>query len=351
MAHLDLFLGGPDQPAGRLRDLLSERVGAVPPGGSIDWVTYYFRDRRLAEDLLKAHSRGVRVHLTLEGHPRTPHANDAVIGMLSSRHALGDGCRRVVHGSVVPSALGSGWRPHLHEKLYCFSHPQPSALVGSFNPSGDDPERDPGVIREIGDQDRGHNALVELCDPEIVGGLVEHSRQLHTRQHGYFERFSTGANGGLQTADVSVSFWPQARRNPVLRLLRGLGRGSKVRMCASHIKGPAPVGALVGLARRGVVVEILAEATRRRVPRRAETGLAQAGIRIARLVDPAGMPMHNKFMLIESPRERTVVFGSFSWTQRSLWLNHEICVISRSSKLFDSFAARWSEIAAGVFPS
>ena len=71
MAHLDLFLGGPDQPAGRLRDLLSERVGAVPPGGSIDWVTYYLRDRRLARELVRARNRGVAVNMTLERQPRT----------------------------------------------------------------------------------------------------------------------------------------------------------------------------------------------------------------------------------------------------------------------------------------
>ena len=37
--------GGPDLPARRLRNLLEEQVRAVPGGGSIDWVTYYFRDR------------------------------------------------------------------------------------------------------------------------------------------------------------------------------------------------------------------------------------------------------------------------------------------------------------------
>ena len=41
--------GGPDLPPRRLRNLLQEQVDAAPPGSSIDWATYYFRDRALAE--------------------------------------------------------------------------------------------------------------------------------------------------------------------------------------------------------------------------------------------------------------------------------------------------------------
>ena len=40
----DAHFGGPDQPVGRLRDLLAEHIEGVPAGGSIDWITYYFRD-------------------------------------------------------------------------------------------------------------------------------------------------------------------------------------------------------------------------------------------------------------------------------------------------------------------
>ena len=63
---------------------------------------------------------------------------------------------------------GTHWKPHLHEKLYCFSHPRPVALIGSFNPSGDDPEEQPEIIDEIGDQDLGHNVLVAIYDPALV---------------------------------------------------------------------------------------------------------------------------------------------------------------------------------------
>ena len=160
-------LAVPDRPVGFLRDLLAQRVARVPTGGSIDWVTYYFRDRRLAAALVEARERGVDVRVTLDGHPRTPHANDAVIEMLEA--GLGDGLR-VVRGRLDGTPLGKVARPRLHEKLYCFSDPSPVAFVGSFNPSSDSPEAEPEVVEVIGDHDRAHNVLVELRDPSSRPG-------------------------------------------------------------------------------------------------------------------------------------------------------------------------------------
>ncbi len=341
----EVYFGGPDCAPARLRDLLAERVAAVPAGGAIHWVTYYFRDRRLAEELLRARHRGAAVNVTLEGCPRTAHANDAVVRLLAGPDGLGHGFRSVIHGQM-PTPPGIVWKPHLHEKLYCFSHPRPVALVGSFNPSGDEPEEDPAVVREIGDQDRGHNALIELRDPRVVDGLVSHARRMHATHHSVLERFSRDANRPLQGENLELHFWPRVRPNPVIRLLRRFGRGTRVRIAASHIKGPASVTALLTLARRGAALEILAEATTRRVSPKVERLLTEAQIPIRRITHPAGLPMHNKFLLIEQARRRWVVFGSWNWTTRSRWLNHEIGAIAQDPKLFDAFAARWEALAA-----
>ena len=63
--------GGPDLPPRRLRDLLQSHVDASRPGSRIDWATYYFRDRALAEALIRASDRGVRVNLVMEPDPAT----------------------------------------------------------------------------------------------------------------------------------------------------------------------------------------------------------------------------------------------------------------------------------------
>jgi phosphatidylserine/phosphatidylglycerophosphate/cardiolipin synthase-like enzyme len=341
MSSDSVHFGGPDRPPGYLRDLLAERIAAVPAGGAIDWVTYYFRDRRLAADLLRARERGVQVRVSLDGAPRTPRANDAVRRAL--RGGLGDGLRVVVR-PVDNTPWGRLVRPRLHEKLYCFSHPEPVALIGSFNPSGDRTEAEPEILRQIGDQDRGHNVLVELRDPVLVRGLVEHARRLHAGRHGPFERFRQAANRELVSDDLAIHFFPRVRRDPVIALLRRCGAGQRVRVAASHLSGPTSVRALRALAARGARVEILAEATERRVPARAEKQLRTAGVSLLRAVHSEGLPMHAKFALIDGRGERHLLFGSSNWTEPSRRFNREIGAITSNADLFDAFDARWWDL-------
>jgi hypothetical protein len=334
-----VHFGGPDLQSMRLRDVLEKHVADVPAGGEIDWVTYYFRDRRLAQALLDARRRGVRVSLTLEQFPRTPHANHAVVNMLSGSAGLGESLRLVRHAPLIV-------RPYVHEKLYCFSHPGPTALIGSFNPSGDEPELEPDIIREIRDQNCGHNALVAIHDPTIVSGLVAHARNLHSSGHGVFERFTAEAAARVRSDDMDIFFLPCSRTNPFFTLLRQVTAGAVVRIAASHIKGPTAVRTLLDLARRGVGLTILTEETRRRVPDTVEKRLKGAGISIRRFEHPSGLPMHNKFTLIEQDGKRRVVFGSFNWTERSFRFNHEIGAICSNADVVEAFTRRWDEIEA-----
>jgi phosphatidylserine/phosphatidylglycerophosphate/cardiolipin synthase-like enzyme len=343
MIESPVYFGGPDCVQGLLRDLLASRIALVPAGGAIDWITYYFRDQRLAADLIEAHRRGVEVRVTLEGHPRTIHANVAVIGQLEA--ALGNGLRVVRH-PLDGTWLGKIARPRLHEKLYCFSHPAPTAFVGSFNPSSNWEEVDSDIIGEIGDHSRAHNVLVELRDPDLVRDLTDHARRLHAARHGPLERLSPRANRSIHRGGHSIHFWPRVRRHPILKFLAKLEPGSRVRIAASHISGRSPLRGLIALAARGVQVEILTEATKRRVPARTERQLSDAGIPLRRLIYEPWIPMHNKFVLVEGPDVRATIFGSFNWSEPSYWLNREIGVVTGDPLLFKVFAERWDQLSA-----
>jgi phosphatidylserine/phosphatidylglycerophosphate/cardiolipin synthase-like enzyme len=343
MSDNPVHFGGPDRPVAFLRDLLAERIARVPEDGSIDWVTYYFRDRRLAAALVDARKRGVDVRVTLDGHPRTPHANDAVIEMLEA--GLGNGLR-VVRGRLDGTPLGKIARPRLHEKLYCFSHPSPVAFVGSFNPSSDSPEAESEVIEVIGDHDRAHNLLVELCAPDLVRGLVDHARSLHTAPHSCFDRFPASANRCLRHGGYSVYFWPRARRHPIMKMLLDLERGSRVRIAASHISGFSSLSGFCSLAAHGVNIEILTDSTHRRVPVEAEQRLTHAGISLRRLRTEERIPMHNKFALVETASLKAAIFGSFNWSEPSYRFNREIGVSTEDPLLFKEFADRWDQLAA-----
>ncbi|MDZ4080467.1 phospholipase D-like domain-containing protein [Hydrocarboniphaga effusa] len=327
-----VHFGGPDRP-GALRDLLSARVAATPVSGSIDWVTYYFRDRPLAGDLASARARGVQVAVTMEARPRATQANRAVIDRLSPPEALGAGLR--------PLQM---FKQRLHEKIYCFSHPVPTAFVGSFNPSADSPEEFPDIVSEIGDHRVAHNLLVEIRDPRLVHCLLEHARSLH--RNGPWLPLGLGPRAvrDCDIGDTQLHFWPRFGAHPVERLLKRYGAGSRVRIAASHISNRASVACLRRLARRGANIEIAAEHTERRVPRAVELQLAREGIAFTRLGADANVPMHLKFVLLENSEGRHAVFGSFNWTAQAYWLNHELAVITRDDDVFEALDRHWTTL-------
>ncbi|WP_240141514.1 phospholipase D-like domain-containing protein [Nitrosomonas sp. HPC101] len=339
----EIHFGGPDYPRERLRNLLEDRIAAVPAGGSINWVTYYFRDIRLANALIQAHQRGVQVTLSLEGRPRIPYANDAVIALLKGPRGIGSALR-IITIPGLPSPSSKSWKPQMHEKLYCFSHPEPVAFIGSFNPSGNGLEDDPEIIREIGDQDRGYNVLIGLKDPVLVEKLTEHARQLHQHPVGLFHRFTMNASSDIRGTDTDIYFWPRTDAHPVVRFLPNTGNSTRIRIAASHIRAESVVGIMEKLVKQGADLEILAESTFRRVTKNVEQRLLNAGIRFKRIQHSESLPMHLKFALIEKDGCAWSIFGSFNWTKPSFWLNHEIAAISSNPVIFESLADCWSKL-------
>lgn len=336
----EVFWGGPDRPPRCLRDLLEESITAVPPGGEILWVTYYFRDEGLAKALLKARKRGVVVRVAIEGNPRTGDVNSGVYKLLGHSDGLGRDIRAIRHRLVDNRFFRTS---RLHEKLYYFSHPEPRVLVGTFNPSGNQPE-DPDVISKIGDQDRGHNLLVNLKDPILVEGIYNHARDLFDAPHGPWERYLPKNNLAVVSGETRVLFFPRAHRGDLNALFTGLPNDSRLRMAVSHLNDRGFCKHLISLARRGVRIEIIAHDTLRRVPSWVEKQLLRHGIVFHRYSHPESLPMHNKFMLFESPGRRIATFGSMNLSIRSLHTNHELLVISENSFLYQEMEKRWHAI-------
>ena len=319
-----VHFGGPDKPPRVLRDLLRARIDAVPPGGTIAWATYYFRDRDLAAALIAASERGVAITLQIEGSPRRAGANDAVLAMLRA-HGRRGGLH--VHAATLRALHG-----HLHSKIYYFSGPAPSVLVGSFNPSGDVPE-DADVIAEIGDQDRGHNLLVEFRDAGLASALRDHVAAMHLP----FVRLRN--TRPLTASDAEAWFYP---RLDVSVVERSLAKASAIDGCISHLKKGALVDSLARAVRGGARVRLLVHDTSRRVPEATVEALRDSGVEIRRFVHPEGLPLHAKFLLADGK----AWFGSFNYNPRSRWLNREILLASRHPAIVGALAQRFDEIAA-----
>lgn len=326
--------GGPDLPARRLRDLLQAQVDAAPPGSRIDWATYYFRDRALAEALIRASDRGVRVKLVVEADPRRPGANDAVIGLLA-RHGLNEGLHL-----YRPAPFDGG---HLHAKIYAFSNPD-VAWVGSFNPSGDAPE-DPDVVGEIGDQDRGHNLLIGIERPKLTEALRRHVGKL-AQWRPIPLRLRPNFNVPVEDDDTRLYFYPRLLTYPAERAIAGLRSGDRLRGAISHLKKGALTAKLQAAVARGVEVDLLVHDTERRVPSELVRELADSNVRITRVRHPEELPMHAKFLLLDHVGEQTAWLGSYNFNKKSRRKNAELLIRTSDAVVIDALSLRFEQIAS-----
>lgn len=326
--------GGPDLPPRRLRDLLQTHVDGSPPGSRIDWATYYFRDRALAQSLIRASDRGVQVQLAIEPRPRLAGANDAVLAMLRD-HGL--------NGGFHPYQPAPDDEGHLHAKIYAFSHPD-IAWIGSFNPSGDEPD-DPAVIAEIGDQDRGHNLLLGITDRKLTSALRRHVGRLSS--HGRIPlRLRPAFNVRVRSQGTSLYFYPRLSTYPVERSVARLRQGDRLRGAISHLKKGELATQLIEAVGRGARVQLLVHDTDRRVPTNLVERLAGSGIDIVRVAGPSELPMHAKFLLIERGKNREAWLGSYNFNKRSRLHNAEILLRTKDSSVFTSLEQRFEVIAA-----
>jgi len=325
-----LYFGGPGKPRGNLRGVLAEKIDAQKIGDEIIWATYYFCDLDLAKRLMLAWERGVKIRLVLQETPRFPTANQPVIDLLKS-HPIWD------HVTLYrpPSKLSG----NLHSKVYVFKDSQPSAFIGSFNPSGDG-AGNRELISRIGEQDGGYNLLLELREPKLVQFLASLVLDIGKRNGAFWRRVQgqriEGRLGTLTTfphlapfQSIKQELWPQGTE----------AKGAKIRMAASHVKGRLLYRLLKPAFLHQGDVSLLTHHTQRRAPDRTLDLFRRAGAKVKRYVSSENLPMHAKFILVETskggPRLR---LGSLNYNPKSLWLNDELIFDSRDPDLYAALA-------------
>jgi phosphatidylserine/phosphatidylglycerophosphate/cardiolipin synthase-like enzyme len=327
-----VFFGGPDRPYQFLRDALEELVEAAPPGSQIDWATYYFRDNRLASALMRASDRGVEVRVVVEPSPRLRNANERTLSLLQE-HGLAGGLR------FRPRFARLG---QLHSKAYVFSHPH-VALVGSFNPSSNGTPDDI-ALGEIGDQDRGYNLLLCLCEPELVLALRRHVAWLAGGAASPLDRFRPRLNRQTGHGATKLFFYPRLRTRLVERDIAALRRGDRVTAAVSHMKPGGFIAALGQARANGVEVDLFAHSTERRVPTELVKALTSRGLTITRVGDGERVPMHNKFVVLSRGSRQHAWLGSYNYNAKSRWLNDELLVRTDDPETVEALQLRFDEM-------
>lgn len=341
---MKIYFGGPDKPPYYLRDLLAEKIDSINPGGEIFWITYYFRDVYLAKKLIEAADRGVRVSIVLEAKPRVDYANEDIYNFLKNSNKID--IHYITHRKSHKKFTRK--MPKIHEKIYYFKNNNYiSAYIGTFNPSGREND-DPHIIELIGDQDRGHNYLVELdMANDINEVLYRHCQYMKAVRHGWYElikRFPAK----IITRKMDIYFFPWAGKKTLLNFLNRAEKNDNIYIAISHFTAKTIADALYKLAKKGVNIQIISHDTERRFPEKIESLLNQYSIDYKRYIHPKKYPMHNKFIILEKQQEKSVCLGSLNLTKRSLYENHEILAIVRDEAVVNIFKQRWYEMNSEI---
>jgi phosphatidylserine/phosphatidylglycerophosphate/cardiolipin synthase-like enzyme len=334
-----VYFGGPDKPAFYLRDLLAEKIDKVDGNGEIFWITYYFRDFFLAEKLIRAAERGAKVTVLLEAQPRVKNANLEILNLLKTNEKVA--VKAIRHKSL--HKLFSGFNPKIHEKLYYFKcNNKTSAFIGSYNPSGREND-DLNILELIGDQDRGHNFLLELNDNVFLEDLYKHCIYMKNIRHGFLENLRKWHRKIESDGDI-LYYFPWSSKRVLFNFFEKAVRGDIMYISISHFTLKSLVFRLYRLSKKGVVIKMISHNTKRRFPKKIENLLSKLNITFMRYTHPKQYPMHNKFVILERKKETLVASGSLNFTFKSLNGNHEILFITRNSAITQQFKDRWNTI-------
>lgn len=314
---------------------------------------YTFTSRRLADELIAAHRRGVRVRLLLEGDP---------VGSVSRRQArVLD--RLVAAGIEVRLLTGPRTRYAYHHAKYAVVDDRALVLTENFKPAGTG-----------GHSSRGWGVVVE--ESSVVTGLAEtyradaswvaakpwsvarRGRTFETagRANGtYPSQFAPRTIEGVET-DLLVT--PDNAERRLVALLDGANESIRVvQMSIDDRRGPL-VRATLRAARRGVEVKVLLsgawytrEHNQEVVTWLNEKASEQDLPLEARLADSQGHyeKIHAKGVVVDG---RHVVLGSLNWNAEALQENREVVVVLSSQEVASYyggvFASDWGDRTTGL---
>lgn len=339
----NVIFGGPDKPKNILRDRLLAEINAVPAKGNIFWVCYYFHDPDLFTALIAAAQRDVKIEIIIDGKPRCPDINQACISLLKNQANI-----KLILATTKPlwEYFGLNWHAHTHSKIYYFSHPEPHALIGSYNPTSDAIDSNTDMIEKIGDHSISYNTLVKINDAKLLTNILAYFKQLRSDKARYLARYSKLNNQKINCSTWSMGFLPRISKHPISSLFSSNDDNAIIKCAISHFKGPGMLQTLLRACKAGKKVELILDSTQRRVPKILLTQLEQHNIIYRQLTTSKHCLMHNKFIIYKSDNDHCVFFGSFNWSLRSWWLNHEVIVVSRDKQVITSFETRWQQMLA-----
>lgn len=323
------LLASPATTPEKNRTLLAllRNIEHTPRGATIRIVGFSFSLFEVAEPLIAAAERGVKVRLVLDSHSAEFKATQALVRALGrDRHA--DSFVVLVKGSARGSA------GHLHQKTWSFTRTGRSkrvVMVGSMNPT------------RYGTVDQYADMYAFVGRHDVWRTFTSVFRQ-QVRDQPVADLPRTERLG-----DDTAYFFPgySLDNDPIQQLIAEInpvGATIRVGTYAWHNeRGLRLAAQLADLARAGARVEVL---TGLYVGTPVETTLRSAGAIVRSGVFPGDQNIHLKMLLVDDPANgrRYVTTGSDNWSDASYDKDDLVMAIALSEREFRQYAAYYERI-------
>ncbi|MDO7867387.1 phospholipase D-like domain-containing protein [Nocardioides jiangxiensis] len=294
-----------------IADALVDDIDGVPPGERIDITTYWLESGRIAEALVRAHRRGVVVHLRVDAssRSRTPEAH-TVAAELARTPDDGSWLHRDRHVAGADEGI-------LHEKTFRFSRTGADRWVvvtGSWNAADSSDRNTYAAMWRVAGHEDVYDAFAaaEAAEKERMRGP---GPARWFRGQGWAAYFLPLSHHAV-AADASI--------DPVMRILRAVPatRTTRVRVAMYSMwdtRAAWIAAELARISRGGGHVVMVAGPT---VDAATRATLRAAGGQVVNGCFPDGTFVHSKDMaLTYVHRGRTVRWtwvGSDNWTSRGM---------------------------------
>ncbi|MFJ6194839.1 phospholipase D-like domain-containing protein [Micromonospora sp. NPDC092111] len=336
-------------------------VNATPPGATLSLTLYFFNRQEVLDALRAAAARGVRVRIVVNGSQvwsgdafyqalkATPSITVVECGTRRSDKQSTRGCMTDRTGA---SPLGNP--PLMHNKFMTISSVQ---LAGGGTATN---------VVYVSSANLDYYAAYENAITISHAGLYADYLRYFNDLMGHGRSGATDDNGGSTFAAGAHRLYTFPRReaagstpgsgsnDPIVRILKGLtcSGSTKVDLANFRIQRRAVVNELKAALKRGCQVRIVTGAKSgaphdKGNPMPALVDLARAmpvhlcGYTEDANGNQAGLPMHEKFMIVRQGSQSTLYVGSHNLTYRALRQNDENVLALRNHPLAAPFQQRF----------
>lgn len=291
---------------------------------TLDGAFYEFRDLKIAQGLLAAHKRGVRVRLYGESDYREDFRRYLVAASLGQGEEPPRVPRALLRERVKPLSLDCeevAGIPVCYDEREGFMHhkflvvDQKAVWTGSVNMTWNAFARN------------NENALL-LPSPTLAEG---YAREFQALFSGVKEGLGQPVAFALEGVEGVAYFSPKGGGLAQEAILKGIREAQREILVAAFVLTDREiVDALLGAKRRGVEVRVVLEA--RNLGDSREEALLQGGIPVRKDANP--YTLHHKVMVLD---EAHVITGSYNFTFRAREVNNENLLVLKSPSLAEAY--------------